>query len=140
MPPVQLKWGKSRPLGRDRPGFPAQPLNRATGVGYRGGMVVTLPTAGTDIELGSDLVLEPDTGGHDKFTHIVLEALVPTEGEHAGEPIAVGTTVVEGIVNGVPVKALCGKKWVPNDNPARYPICPTCIEIAKRRGWKVPAR
>ncbi len=103
-------------------------------------MPTIIEKADTAVTPGSDLVVEPVTGGHDKFTHIVLEALVPTEGEGAGEPIPVGTSVVEGIVNGVPVKALCGKKWVPNDNPARYPICPTCVEIAKRRGWKVPAR
>jgi len=37
------------------------------------------------------------------------------------------------------VKALCGKIWVPGRNPTRYPICPTCKEIAEARGWKVPA-
>ncbi|HUY85501.1 MAG TPA: DUF3039 domain-containing protein [Acidimicrobiales bacterium] len=84
--------------------------------------------------------LEVDTGGHDKFAHIVLEALTPTEGDNAGQMLPVGTTVVEGIVNGVPVKALCGKVWVPNDNPSKYPICPTCVEIANSRGWKVPIR
>jgi hypothetical protein len=43
------------------------------------------------------------------------------------------------MVNGTAVKALCGKIWVPGRNPKRYPICPTCKEIAEGRGWKVPA-
>lgn len=98
---------------------------------------MTAPTAAPTTEPTVDV--EPETGGHDKFTHIVLEALTPTEGEMSGQRIPVGTTVVEGIVNRVPVRALCGKTWVPDDNPARYPICPTCKEIAERRGWKIPA-
>ena len=32
-----------------------------------------------------------------------------------------------------------GKVWVPGRNPKRYPICPTCKEIAEAKGWKVPA-
>jgi Protein of unknown function (DUF3039) len=29
----------------------------------------------------------------------------------------------------VPAVALCGKKWIPNRDPDRYPVCPTCKEI-----------
>jgi hypothetical protein len=29
--------------------------------------------------------------------------------------------------------------WVPGRNPKRYPVCPTCKEIAEGNGWKVPA-
>jgi len=32
-------------------------------------------------------------------------------------------------VTGKPVRALCGKKWTPNSNPERFPVCPTCQEI-----------
>ena len=35
-----------------------------------------------------------------------------------------------------PVQALCGKKWVPNRNPDRYPVCPTCKEIFEKNGMK----
>ncbi len=31
--------------------------------------------------------------------------------------------------DGTPVRALCGKVWVPTRDPSRYPICPTCKEI-----------
>ena len=28
--------------------------------------------------------------------------------------------------------ALCGKVWIPNRDPSRYPVCPTCKEIRAR--------
>jgi hypothetical protein len=42
-------------------------------------------------------------------------------------------------VNAVPVRALCGKEWVPGRDPKRYGLCPTCKEIAESMGWKLPA-
>jgi hypothetical protein len=74
-------------------------------------------------------------GGHERMSHIVLEGFKPDEGDF----ISAGPSVVEGIVNGTAVKALCGKVWVPRHDPQKYPICPTCKEIAQSRGWKVPA-
>ena len=48
-----------------------------------------------------------------------------------------GGVVLEARVLGLPVEALCGKKWVPNRDPARFPVCPTCAELAKgMRGAK----
>jgi hypothetical protein len=41
--------------------------------------------------------------------------------------------IVRSNVQGVPVEALCGKRWIPNRNPDRYPVCPTCKEIKARR-------
>jgi hypothetical protein len=37
--------------------------------------------------------------------------------------------VVESAVTGMPVVALCGKVWVPNRDPKRFPVCPECKEI-----------
>ena len=74
-------------------------------------------------------------GGHERMSHIVLEGFQPKEGDF----VATGTSVVEGIVNGTAVKALCGKIWTPSHDPKRYPLCPTCKEIAESRGWSVPA-
>ena len=34
-------------------------------------------------------------------------------------------------VMGEPVVALCGKVWVPNRDPSRFPVCPTCEAIYK---------
>ena len=40
------------------------------------------------------------------------------------------------LYRGKPVKALCGKKWVPSRDPKRYPVCPTCRE-RKAAGWTI---
>jgi len=54
-----------------------------------------------------------DEGGdHDRFAHYVEK-----------------NKIVASAVEGTPVIALCGKKWVPNRNPDRYPVCPECKEI-----------
>jgi hypothetical protein len=74
-------------------------------------------------------------GDHERMTHIVLEGVETDEGDY----MSAGPSVVEGIVNGTAVKALCGKVWVPGRDPKRYPICPTCKEIAESMGWQVPA-
>jgi hypothetical protein len=82
---------------------------------------------------------DPDDGDHDRMAHIVLEGYTPKKGEGAGEFVSAGPSVVEGIVNSTPVRALCGKEWVPGRDPKRYGLCPTCKEIAESMGWKVPA-
>ncbi len=56
-----------------------------------------------------------DDGDHDRFAHYVRKA-----------------DIVRSNVDGVPVVALCGKKWIPNRDPSRYPVCPTCKEIKAR--------
>jgi hypothetical protein len=75
-----------------------------------------------------------EDGDHERMAHIVLEGFRPSEEEF----IAAGPTVAEGIINGTPVRALCGKTWVPSRDPKRYPLCPTCKEIAAQMGWSVP--
>jgi hypothetical protein len=37
--------------------------------------------------------------------------------------------IMESAVSGMPVIALCGKVWVPNRDPRRFPVCPACKEI-----------
>ena len=74
-------------------------------------------------------------GGHERLTHIVLEGFKPA----ADEFVPVGNSVVAGMINDTPVKSLCGKVWVPKNDPQRYPLCPTCKEIAQSKGWSVPA-
>ena len=37
--------------------------------------------------------------------------------------------IVESAVMGSPVVALCGKVWVPNRDPQKFPVCPECQEI-----------
>lgn len=61
-------------------------------------------------------VTPPTTDGdHDRFAHYVRKA-----------------DIVRSNVEGVPVRALCGKRWIPNRDPDRYPVCPTCKEIHAR--------
>jgi hypothetical protein len=43
--------------------------------------------------------------------------------------------LLAAMIDGVPVKALCGKMWVPTRDPDRFPVCPQCKEIfAKMKG------
>jgi hypothetical protein len=77
---------------------------------------------------------EVDEADHERFTHIVLEGYTPKDGEF----VALNNSVVEGMVNATPVRALCGKIWVPGRDPQKYPVCPTCKEIATSLGWSLP--
>ncbi len=56
-----------------------------------------------------------DEGDHDKFSHYVPK-----------------DKILESAVTGKPVRALCGKKWLPNSNPDRFPVCPACKEIYEK--------
>ncbi len=53
-----------------------------------------------------------DDGDHDRFAHYVQK-----------------DKILPSAVEGTPVRALCGKKWVPNRDPKRYPVCPECKDI-----------
>jgi hypothetical protein len=53
-----------------------------------------------------------DDGDHERFAHYVQK-----------------DKIVESAVTGNPVKALCGKKWVPGRDPSKFPVCPECQEI-----------
>jgi hypothetical protein len=75
-----------------------------------------------------------DDGDHERFTHIVLEGYTPKDGEF----VALENSVVGGMINSTPVKALCGKIWVPGRDPQKYPLCGTCKEIAASMGWSLP--
>jgi len=79
--------------------------------------------ADTDITGGGTEVLDrelekllngevTEDGDHDRFSHYAPKA-----------------KIMEAMVTGVPIVALCGKKWVPSRDPERFPVCPTCKEI-----------
>jgi hypothetical protein len=55
---------------------------------------------------------ELESDDHERFAHYVKKE-----------------KIVESAVTGKPVTALCGKKWIPNRDPEKFPICPTCKEI-----------
>jgi hypothetical protein len=37
--------------------------------------------------------------------------------------------VLEARIYGSPVEALCGHRWIPSKDPAKYPLCQACTEI-----------
>jgi hypothetical protein len=86
----------------------------------------------TTVEVTTNTTL--DDGDHERFTHIVLEGYTPKRGEF----VPLENSVVDAMVNATPVRALCGKVWVPGRDPAKYPVCPTCKEIAVSLGWSLP--
>lgn len=51
-------------------------------------------------------------GDHERFAHYVQR-----------------DKIMESAMDGSPVIALCGKVWVPNRDPKKFPICPECKEI-----------
>src|SRR3954452_19937553 len=53
-----------------------------------------------------------DDGDHERFAHYAPK-----------------DKIVEAMVTATPIRALCGKVWVPSRDPQRYPVCPTCKEI-----------
>ena len=66
---------------------------------------------------GGDTLLEErtastDDGDHERFAHYVEK-----------------DKIVQSAVTGTPVRALCGKKWVPGRDPSKFPICPDCQRI-----------
>lgn len=56
--------------------------------------------------------LTTDDGDHERFSHYVPK-----------------DELMEAMVNGTPVIALCGKVWVPSRDPQKFPVCPDCKEI-----------
>jgi len=137
----------SQSTGCDVPGaLPRVALRAFRGVeaDAYSGLVAT--TSGSPVQPGAapGATLAParptpdlDDGDHDRMAHIVLEGYTPKAG---GEFVSLGPSVVEGMVNQTPVRALCGKEWVPGRDPARYGLCPTCKEIAESMGWELPVR
>jgi hypothetical protein len=64
------------------------------------------------IDTRPDRVLRNDDGDHERFAHYAPK-----------------DKIVEAMVTGTPIRALCGKVWVPSRDPKKYPVCPECKEI-----------
>ena len=74
-------------------------------------------TATLDRELEELLDAESvDPGDHDRFSHYVQKE-----------------KILESAFSGTPVKALCGKTWVPGRDPDKFPVCPACKDIYDKR-------
>ncbi|MBW3560880.1 MAG: DUF3039 domain-containing protein [Actinobacteria bacterium] len=70
------------------------------------------PDVGTSEQVATDPRPSTDDGDHDRYAHYIRKS----DWDRA-------------YIKGEPVRALCGKIWVPSRDPDRYPICPTCQEI-----------
>jgi hypothetical protein len=73
------------------------------------------PGFGTGV-LTDELIVEErithEAGDHERFSHYVPK-----------------DKLMEAMVNGTPVIALCGKVWVPSRDPQKFPVCPDCKDI-----------
>ena len=73
---------------------------------------VTTPTTQRETLIEERTDYRTQEGDHERFSHY-----------------ADRDKIMEAMVNGTPVRALCGKVWVPSRDPSRFPICPECKEI-----------
>lgn len=65
--------------------------------------------------------------GKDHKTHIVN----PPANTHIWEPgMEMKDVVYIARMNGSELVALCGYRWVPKRNPAKYDTCQECLDIA----------
>ena len=72
-------------------------------------------TPGTTTVIQPDVREVTDDGDHDRFAHYTRRA-----------------DANRAYVEGTPVRALCGKVWVPSRDPSRYQVCPECTKIRER--------
>lgn len=66
----------------------------------------------TDISTSPVIDRTLGDGDHERFAHYVRK-----------------DQIMASAVEGTPVVALCGKVWVPNRDPEKFPVCPECKEI-----------
>ena len=57
--------------------------------------------------------IEP--GDHERFSHYAPK-----------------DKIVESAVTGKPIRALCGKLWVPSRDPEKFPVCPACKKVYEK--------
>lgn len=56
-----------------------------------------------------------EAGDHERFAHYVEK-----------------DKIMESAFTGSPVIALCGKVWIPNRDPKKFPVCPACQELFEK--------
>ena len=69
-------------------------------------------TAGGTALLEREETQLSEPGDHERFSHYVRKE-----------------KILESALTGEPVRALCGKMWVPGRDPQKFPVCPQCKEI-----------
>ncbi|WP_349828810.1 DUF3039 domain-containing protein [Brevibacterium litoralis] len=71
----------------------------------------------------------PSTGGAATIERSEQEQLVEPGDHERFSHYAPKDKIMEAMVMGTPVVALCGKVWIPSRDPERFPVCPRCKEI-----------
>jgi hypothetical protein len=66
----------------------------------------------TQSNLETSPKLSHGDGDHERFAHYVKKDKILTSA-----------------LSGDPVTALCGKVWIPNRDPNKFPVCPECKAI-----------
>jgi hypothetical protein len=74
--------------------------------------VTTSPSTGGDTVTEERTDYRLDEGDQERFSHYVDK-----------------DKLMMAMVEGTPVRALCGKMWVPSRDPQKFPVCPTCKEL-----------
>jgi hypothetical protein len=75
---------------------------------------VTTPEPGRDIltEERTDTEYRYDDGDHERFSHYADK-----------------DKILQARIEGTPVRAICGKVWVPTRDGKRFPVCPVCKDL-----------
>src|SRR3984957_5389285 len=76
------------------------------------GFVSTEVLPDSDLKVHEDRKVDTSHGDHERFAHYVDK-----------------NDMMQAAVFGTPIKALCGKVWVPSRDAKRFPVCPECKEI-----------
>jgi hypothetical protein len=83
---------------------------------WQTGAVTTSPEHGgqtlTDDRVEEQTDYRYDAGDHERFSHYAPK-----------------DQIMQAMVEGTPVRALCGKLWVPSRDPQRFPVCPVCKDL-----------
>lgn len=64
------------------------------------------------IEDATTVIAPQEPGDHDRFSHYVRKE-----------------DIIRSTFDSVPVTALCGKTWIANKSPEKYPVCPDCKAV-----------
>lgn len=76
----------------------------------------------------SPILSDPELQNEDPIESHILGPIYNDDGTKITGP----NRLMEAMVNGTPVTALCGYTWVPSRDPKRHPICPRCKAIIER--------
>jgi hypothetical protein len=87
-----------------------------------------MSSGGTDVLIQPNLT-DPETQNEEPTETHIVGPLYTDDGKIPGR-----ARILDAMVNGTPVEALCGFVWVPTKNPDNHPLCERCKAIVDRQG------